>query len=302
MDQSGAKPCVCVGVGEVEELLLKKAEPPKEAPFDLVRKMVAEAVGTCLLVAAIIGSGIMADRLAGGNDAVALLGNTLATWGMLYVIILVFGPVSGAHFNPVVSLTFLCRRELAPLEFIAYLPMQFGGGILGAVVAHGMFNGDPGRSYSAEPWSGTQGAIGSFDGKERDSPGEFFAECVATFGLLTTILGALSAGRGADIPMAVGLYITAGYWYTSSTALANPAVTVARCFTDSFSSISPVSFPAFFGGQAVGFVVALPFCAFLFERRSPLDALGLLLRLEPKQAPASAAADARPTETETGRP
>ena len=202
-----------------------EAEPAAaESGYDLPRMMVAEFFGTCFLVATIVGSGMMGDNLS-PDDGVALLGNTLATWGILFVLITVFGPVSGADFNPVVSATKCCKRMIPVKQLLAFVPCQFAGGIGGAVVAHAMFNVT---------------AIGAFEGKDRDTGGELFAEAVATVGLLVTIFGSIAVKAEPTIPMAVGLYITAGYWFTSSTSFANPAVTVARSFTDTFAGISPV--------------------------------------------------------------
>ena len=233
--------------------------------------MVAELIGTCLLVACVIGSGIMGDSLSPDNAGVALLGNAIATWGILYVLITVFGPVSGAHFNPVVTAAFFLFRDGAigndTLGAIMYALSQFGGGILGTIVAHAMFN---------------LPAIGNFaDAKNRDSPGELFGEIVATFGLLLTIFGTILAHptKEQSVPLAVGLYITAGYWFTSSTSFANPAVAVARCFTDTFASINPrTSLWRFLVGQLVGLVVALPFLAWMYEGRGVLKALAVLVR------------------------
>jgi len=222
------------------------------------RQCAAEFLGTLYLVATIIGSGMMGDNLS-PDDGVALLGNTLATWGILFVLITILGPVSGAHFNPVVSMSFFLKRELAVESLLPYLVCQFGGGIVGAYVAHAMF----------------MKRNGEFDGKDRDTDGEFFSEIVATIGLLATIFGSIRAK--ADVPMAVGLFITAGYWFTSSTSFANPAVTVARSFTDTFASISPKSFRAYFCGEVLGLVAGLPLCEWLFSEKPPLDAILVVL-------------------------
>eukprot|EP00940_MAST-03C_sp_MAST-3C-sp2_P000162 g162.t1 len=239
---------------------VKELSTAEATEFDTARQIVGEFVGTGMLVCTIIGSGIMGDTLSPSNPGVALLGNTLATWGILYVLILVFGPVSGAHFNPVVSACFCLKRELDPIKFVLYLVAQFSGGILGAVIANGMFELD-----------------GYFDGKDRDSTGELFAEAVATFGLLLVIFGAIGVREEKSIPMAVGLYITAGYWFTSSTSFANPAVTVSRSFTNTFASINPASFGHYFAGQALGLLVALPFVEWMFQKKSPAEALMTLL-------------------------
>ncbi len=203
------------------------------------RRLAAEAVGTAMLLAVIVGSGIMADRLAGGNQALALLGNTLPTGAILVVLILVFGPISGAHFNPAVTLSFALQKAIAPRAAFLYVGAQLFGGILGVVLAHFMF---------AEPLL----AVGV---NERTGPGQWAAEAVATFGLLAAILGCLRT-RPEAVPWAVGLFIAAGCWFTSSTSFANPAVTVARAFTDSFTGIRPLDAPAFIAAQLVGAVLA----------------------------------------------
>jgi len=241
----------------------------KESP-DNCRQVAAEFVGTVLLVATIVGSGIMGDNLS-ADDGVALLGNTLATWGILFVLITVFGPISGAHFNPIVSTVFWLRREIELSQVLAVVPAQFLGGILGTILAHGMFE---------------ENAV-SFAGKDRDSAGEFLGEIVATFGLLVTILGAVQANRNDDtqggghqasVPMAVGLYITAGYWFTSSTSFANPAVTVARAFTGSFAGIAPSSIGTYFAGQVAGGILGLVFCEWMFAKKTAAQATATLWR------------------------
>src|SRR5205085_6456637 len=188
----------------------------------LAQRLVAEALGTAFLLATVIGSGIMAQRLSGGNLALALLGNTLPTGAILVVLILIFGPVSGAHFNPAVSLAFALRRELAWSTAALYIAAQVLGALAGVWAAHLMFE-LPLVQVSATPRSG---------------PGQWFAEAVATFGLLLTIFGCLAGARAA-IPYAVGLYITAAYWFTASTSFANPAVTIARSLSDTFAGIAP---------------------------------------------------------------
>lgn len=207
--------------------------------FDLTRRLFAEALGTALLLAVVIGSGIMGERLAGGNVAIALLGNTLATGAALVVLITVFGPVSGAHFNPAVSLVFALRRELGWPAAAAYLVAQLIGAILGVWAAHAMFE---------EP-------IWQVSTHLRDGPAQAFSEAVATFGLVAAILGAVRFKPDAA-PVIVGLYITAAYWFTASTSFANPAVTVARAFSDTFAGIAPSSAPVFIGAQIVGAAVA----------------------------------------------
>jgi glycerol uptake facilitator-like aquaporin len=224
-------------------------EPPLE-PFSVGRRLVAEGLGTALLLAVVIGSGIMGERLAGGNDALALLGNTLATGAALVVLIMVFGPISGAHFNPAVTLTFAVRRELSWRLAGAYVAVQVVGAVLGVFAAHAMF---------AEP-------ILQVSGKLRDGPAQVFSEFVATFGLILTILASLRF-RPAFTPMAVGLYITAAYWFTASTSFANPAVTLARCFSNTFAGIAPGSAPGFWLGQIAGTIAALAVAAYLLGPR-----------------------------------
>ena len=208
--------------------------------MDTPRKLAAEFVGTLLLLATVVGSGIMGETLAGGNDAIALLGNTAATGAILVVIITVFGPISGAHFNPAVTFVFALRREIGVALALAYVAVQVAGGLLGTLLAHGMFDLELLQTSS----------------KERSGGGQWLAEGVATFGLLAAILGTLKVRPNAVAAM-VGLYITAGYWFTASTSFANPAVTVARSFTDTFSGILPPHAPAFVLAQFVGATVAM---------------------------------------------
>lgn len=222
-------------------------EPPRE-PFDLPRRLAAEALGTALLLAVVVGSGIMGEGLAGGNDAIALLGNTLATGAALVVLITVFGPLSGAHFNPAVTLAFALRREIGWRVALAYVAVQVAAGILGVFAAHAMF---------AEP-------ILQVSAKLRDGPAQAFSEAVATFGLLLTILGTLRF-RPDFTPVAVGLYITAAYWFTASTSFANPAVTLARSLSDTFAGIAPGSAPAFIAAQLAGAVAATALAGWLFR-------------------------------------
>ena len=209
-------------------------EPPLQ-PFSLIRRIVAEGLGTAMLLAVVIGSGIMGERLSGGNVAIALLGNTIATGAGLVVLITIFGPISGAHFNPAVTLAFAMRRELGVRLALAYVAAQLTGAVLGVFAAHAMF---------AE-------AIFQVSTKLRDGPAQAWSEVVATFGLLATILGTLRF-RPDFTPSAVGLYITAAYWFTASTSFANPAVTVARSLSNSFAGIAPASAPAFIAAQLVG--------------------------------------------------
>jgi glycerol uptake facilitator-like aquaporin len=225
-------------------------EPPLQ-PFDLGRRLAAEALGTALLLAVVIGSGIMGERLAGGNVALALLGNTLATGAGLVVLITIFGPLSGAHFNPAVTLVFALRREIGVREAVAYGLAQLGGAVLGVYIAHAMF---------AEP-------ILQVSAKLRDGPAQAFSEFVATFGLIAAILGAVRF-RPAATPSIVGLYITSAYWFTASTSFANPAVTVARCLSNTFAGIAPTSAPPFVVAQLVGAVAAGALFGWLLEART----------------------------------
>jgi glycerol uptake facilitator-like aquaporin len=205
----------------------------------LARRLTAEALGAAFLLAAIIGSGIMAQRLAGGNLALALLGNTLPTGAMLIVLILIFGPVSGAHLNPAVSLVAALRRALPWPDAAAYVAVQVSGGLVGAWAAHAMFE-LPLWQVSATARSGW---------------GQWLAEFIATFGLVLTILGCSAVARNAGA-YAVGLYITAAYWFTASTSFANPAVTIARSVSDTFAGIAPGGVAAFIAAQLAGAVVA----------------------------------------------
>jgi glycerol uptake facilitator-like aquaporin len=203
--------------------------------MNAARRLVAEALGTAFLLAIVIGSGIMAERLAGGNVAIALLGNTLSTGAGLIVLILVFGPVSGAHFNPAVTLADAWQGGLPWRSVPGYLVAQVLGAYAGAAVAHVMF-GDPLFFASHHVRSG---------------PAQAFSEFVATFGLLATIWGCLRS-RPNVVPFAVGLYITSAYWFTASTSFANPAVTLARAASDTFAGIRPVDAPAFIVAQLLG--------------------------------------------------
>ncbi len=216
---------------------MAKREP--EHPVSLPRRAVAEATGTALLLAAVVGSGIMGERLAGGNVAVALLANTIATGAALVALILTFGPVSGAHFNPAVTLADATQRGLAWREVPVYLTAQAAGALAGVAAAHLMF-GEP--LFAASRHARAGGA-------------QLFSEFVATFGLLAVIWGCARA-RPAAVPFAVAAYITAAYWFTSSTSFANPAVTLARSFTDTFSGIRPSDAPGFVAAQLAGAAAA----------------------------------------------
>jgi glycerol uptake facilitator-like aquaporin len=207
--------------------------------FDLRRQLIAEVVGTAFLLATVIGSGIMAERLAGGSVGLALLCNTIPTGAILVVIILMFGPVSGAHFNPAVTFAFLLRREIAPGVAAAFVGAQIVGALAGTWLAHLMFD-EPILMLSAKLRTGT---------------GQWAGETVATFGLVATILACLRFHEEA-IPYAVGLYITAAYWFTSSTSFANPAVTIARSLSNTFAGILPGHAPAFIAAQFIGAALA----------------------------------------------
>ena len=215
----------------------------------LARKLVSEALGTLLLVATVVGSGIMAEALSGGNDGVALLANTIATGAILYVLITMLGPISGAHFNPAVTLAFLLRRDIAIGVALAFIVVQLASGIGGTFLAHAMFD-QPLVQYSA---------------KIRAGPSQWLSEAVATFALVLAIFGTLRA-RPEAVPAAVALVITAGYWFTASTSFANPAVTVARSLTDSFSGIAPVNVVPFVFAQLTGAIAAWGVAAYLFGK------------------------------------
>jgi glycerol uptake facilitator-like aquaporin len=206
----------------------------------LSRRLFAEALGSAFLLATVVGSGIMGETLSGGNLALALLGNTLATGAILVVLILIFGPISGAHFNPAVSIAFAWRGELNPSDLAPYIVAQVAGGILGVFAAHAMF---------ALP-------LLQFSAHVRSGPAQWFAEAVATLGLLLTIFGCVRRAPQA-VPYAVGLYITAAYWFTASTSFANPAVTIARAMSDTFAGIAPAGVPGFIAAQLVGMGFAL---------------------------------------------
>lgn len=215
--------------------------------FDLRRRLAAEALGTALLVATVVGSGIMAESLT-KDVALALLGNTLPTGAILVVLIAILGPISGAHFNPAVSLIFALKRELTPPEALLYVAVQVAGGIAGTVIAHAMF---------AMP-------LLDVSLKMRTGGAQWLAEGVAAFGLIVTILAGLRFNRPA-IPWLVGLYITAAYWFTSSTSFANPAVAIARSMTNSFSGIRPQDLPGFMAAEFCGAFIALMFMNWLLR-------------------------------------
>ena len=211
------------------------------------RQLVAEGVGTMVLLATVIGSGIMAERLAGGNVAVALLGNTIPTGAILYVLITIFGPVSGAHFDPAVTLAFAIRRQITAHRALVFIIMQVGGGLCGAMLAHLMF----------------EMPLLQLSQNVRTGGAQWLSEFVATLGLLTVIFGGLR-WRPDAIPTLVGLYITAAYWFTASTSFANPAVTIARSFTDSFSGILPADAPGFILAQLAAACIAPALLGWMF--------------------------------------
>ncbi|MER8407650.1 MIP/aquaporin family protein [Mesorhizobium sp. M0203] len=218
---------------------------------NLPRRLAAEALGTALLVATVVGSGIMADRLS--NDvAVSLLGNTLPTGAILVVLITIFGPISGAHFNPAVTLVFALRREIETNAALAYVAAQIAGGIAGTFLAHAMFE-LPILQVSATVRTGS---------------GQWIAELVAAFGLVFTILAGLRS-RPDSIPWLVGLYITAAYWFTASTSFANPAVAIARAFSNTFAGIRPADLPGFIGAELLGALLAMAFAGWLLAQPKP---------------------------------
>ena len=210
------------------------------------QRLGGEAIGSFFLFAGVIGSGIMGENLAGGNVAVALLANTIATGAILYVLIAMLGPISGAHFNPAVTLAFLIRREISAGMSALYVLAQLVGGALGAFAAHLMFDLP----------------IMQFSTKARAGIGQWSGELVATFGLVLTIL-LLVRYRASAIPAAVGLYITSAYWFTSSTSFANPAITVVRSLSDTFAGIAPGDVPLFIAAQIVGSLLAVGCAAWL---------------------------------------
>ncbi len=220
--------------------------------FDLPRRLTAEALGTAMLVATVVGSGIMADRLS-VDMGVSLLGNTLPTGAILVVLITLLGPISGAHFNPAVTMVFALRREIDVRSALFYLAAQFAGGVAGTILAHAMFD---------LPLLQVSATI-------RTGPGQWLAEVVATFGLVLTILAGIRF-RSEAIPWLVGLYITAAYWFTASTSFANPAVALARSLTDTFAGIRPGDLPGFILAEIAGAVAALLLAGWLLAETKPL--------------------------------
>ena len=212
----------------------------------LSQRLGAEFLGTAFLLATVVGSGIMAERLAGGNVAIALLGNTLPTGAILVVLITMLGPISGAHFNPAVTAAFFVRGDLRALDAVLYVSAQIAGAILGVLVAHLMFDE----------------SVFQISTKLRAGPAQWLSEWVATFGLLITILLTLRV-KPTAIPVSVGLYIAAAYWFTASTSFANPAVSIARALSNTFAGIRPLDVPPFIVAQFAGAIVAIYVCRFL---------------------------------------
>ena len=221
--------------------------------FDLPRRLAAEALGTAMLVGTVVGSGIMADQLT-DDVALSLLGNTIPTGAILVVLITILGPISGAHFNPAVTFAFALRREIDLAQALPYVIAQIAGGIAGSVIAHAMF----------------ELPILQLSQTVRSGGGQWLAEIVATFGLVVTILAGIRF-RADAVPWLVGLYITAAYWFTASTSFANPAVAIARGFSDTFSGIRPLDVPAFIAAEAVGALLAVLLCAWLFAQRETIS-------------------------------
>ena len=215
--------------------------------FDLPRRLAAEALGTALLVATVVGSGIMAETLT-KDVALALLGNTLPTGAILVVLISILGPVSGAHFNPAVSLVFALKGELTPRDALGYVAAQVAGGIAGTMIAHAMF---------ALP-------LIDLSTRERAGAAQLLSEAVAAFGLVVTILAGIRFAKHT-VPWLVGLYITAAYWFTASTSFANPAVAIARSLTNTFSGIRPLDLPGFVAAEFAGALVGLALSAWLLQ-------------------------------------
>ena len=224
-------------------------------PRDLTRSLVAEALGTGLLIIAVVGSGIMAETLSPTDVGLQLLENAIATGGALVGLILMFATVSGAQFNPIVTLMAVIDGALRPLHGVAFAVAQTGGGIIGALTANAMFG------HPAFEWST----------KVRSAGPLWFSEAIAAFGLVLLIASLVRTDRGGLVPFAVGAWITGAYWFTSSTSFANPAVTVARMFSDSFAGIKPSSAPMFIVMQIVGALVAIAIATFLYPPQTPTE-------------------------------
>jgi glycerol uptake facilitator-like aquaporin len=213
------------------------------------RRFAAEFLGTALLLAAVVGSGIMADKLSGGNAAVALLCNSIATGAILFVLITVFGPVSGAHFNPAVTAVMRARGEIDTRATLGYIAAQIAGGLIGVIAAHAMFSLDLLQTSTTA----------------RHGSGQWIAEAIATFGLIVTILGTIRF-RPENVPVAIGFYIVSAYWFTASTSFANPAVTIARSFTNTFAGIAPGDVAMFIVAQMIGAFAGMLISAWLFRK------------------------------------
>ncbi|ACL60521.1 aquaporin [Methylobacterium nodulans] len=229
--------------------------------YSISQRVAAEALGTGFLVATVVGSGIMAERLAGGNVAIALLGNTIPTGAILVVLVLALGPISGAHFNPAVSLVMGLTRALSWRDVGIYVPAQVLGGCLGTLAAHAMFDLP----------------LFQLAAKLRTGPAQWFAEFVATFGLLVTILSVVRF-RIEAVPVAVGLYITAAYWFTASTSFANPAVTIARALTDTFAGIAPNHILPFILAQLAGALAGMLVMRWLLTGRAAAPSAAALAK------------------------
>ena len=213
----------------------------------LTQRLAAESLGTAFLLATVVGSGIMAERLSGGNIALALMGNTIPTGAILVVLITMFGPVSGAHFNPAVTLVFVLKRAMSPNIAAAYVVAQVTGAVLGVWLAHLMF----------------EETLFQFSTKPRTGSSQWLSEGIATFGLIVTILATVRV-RESAVAVAVGLYITAAYWFTASTSFANPAVTLARSLSDTFAGVRPNDAPMFILAQLFAACIALVYCNWQF--------------------------------------
>ena len=256
------------------------------APALLWRRLLAELLGSAFLAAVVIGSGIAAQRLSPGQTGLELLENAAATAAGLFAIILMFGPVSGGHFNPVVSFADAVFGGLSWREATAYLPAQVAGCIAGAVAANLMF-ALPAVSISA---------------KHRATPAHFLSEIIATLGLLLVIFALARSGRGRSAPAAVGAYIGAAYWFTSSTSFANPAITVGRMFSDTFAGIAPASAPAFIAAQIIGGLLALVVIKALYPTITPAQAADIIVPHQGQAEPAAARAAHDGSIPAAGRP
>ena len=251
-----------IEVENTTNAVITSEEAPETKPneYRLSRKLVSEYTGTMLLVSSVVGSGIMGDELS-LDDGVTLLGNTLSTIGSLYILINVFGNISGAHFNPVVSTMVWFKNGITNKELACYVPCQIIGGISGTALAHVMF----GYQFL------------DVSTNDRDTGGEFLSEIVATFGLLTVLSSYVANGRDInEIATAVSMYIMSGYWFTHSTCFANPAITVARTFTNTYTGISFKSWPNYLFGQLFGLIFALPFYEWVFNNKTFIESVKVL--------------------------